>query len=129
MPMPDDDRVRGDTKDIGLWYPRYNEVKYVEVDLVDVRAADGIRISYDFERDGWKIEQASTFSWEADDPVCDPDWQEVAFVQAWARKRPGPGDDDYELPVQDNVSRNRSQENERDAPGRHATDTEPGKGE
>jgi gentisate 1,2-dioxygenase len=54
---------------------------------MDVRAADSIRISYDHERDGWKIEQASTFEWEANDTVCDPDWQEVAFVQAWGRER------------------------------------------
>ena len=41
--------------------------------------------------DGWKIEQASTFSWSADEKVCDPDWQEVAFIQAWGREKP---DDD-----------------------------------
>lgn len=83
-----------DTKRVCLEYPR-NEgnPKFVEVDLMDVRAADGLRISYDFERDGWKVEQASTFSWEADDEKCDPDWQEVAFVQAWARKKDGPGDE------------------------------------
>ena len=71
-----------------LWYPR-NEgaaIDEVIVGLMDVRAADDIRITYDFERDGWVIWQASRFAWNIDDPVCDPDWQEVAFVQAWARK-------------------------------------------
>ena len=75
---------------INLWYPDcYNsEVKSLVVGLIDVRATDDIRISYDNARDGWKIEQASTFSWdESDDTGCDPDWQEVAFVQAWARKK------------------------------------------
>ncbi|MEK7093361.1 MAG: hypothetical protein AAB927_02645 [Patescibacteria group bacterium] len=77
-----------DTKRVDLEYPRSQEEKYIEVGLMDVRAADSIRISYDFERDGWMIEQASIFEWGADDAVCDPDWQEVAFVQAWARERP-----------------------------------------
>ena len=76
-----------DTVHIDIWYPR-NEgsAQYLEVGLMEVRAADNIRISYDFDRDGYKIEQASKFRWEADDQVCDRDWQEVAFVKAWARE-------------------------------------------
>lgn len=75
-----------DTKRVELWYPRSDgSERFVEVGLVDVRAADSIRISYDFDRDGWRIEQASRWEWPAGDPVCDQDWQEVAFVQAWAR--------------------------------------------
>ena|ERR1700679_1809666 len=86
----------GDTATVALWYPRNEDcAKFIHVELSDVRAADGIRVSYDFDRDGWKIEQASTFSWEADDEVCDPNWQEVAFIQSWGRQKPGPGDDDY----------------------------------
>lgn len=82
----------GATRQMDLWYPRCegNPV-FAEIGLMDVRAADSIRVSYDFERDGWKIEQASTFEWESDDKVCDPDWQEVAFVQAWGRERTTPG--------------------------------------
>lgn len=75
-----------DTTAVELAYPKISEIKYVTVDLLDVRAADGIRISYDFERDGWIIEQASVFEWDASDRVCNPDWQEVAFVQAWGRE-------------------------------------------
>lgn len=78
----------GTTRGIDLWYPRVEgNPKFVEVGIMDVRAADSIRISYDFDRDGWKIEQASTFEWESSDPVCDPDWQEVAFIPAWAREK------------------------------------------
>jgi hypothetical protein len=78
--------VEGDTFYVDLMYPRGDgNPKYIDIALCEVRAADGIRISYDFERDGWSIEQASTFEWSADDKVCDPDWQEVAFVKAWAR--------------------------------------------
>lgn len=80
----------GDELHIDLWYPNTQDaIKSLVVGLMDVRAADSIRISYDKSRDGWKIEQASTFSWDADDDKCDPDWQEVAFVQAWAREKPG----------------------------------------
>jgi hypothetical protein len=79
--------VRGDTAHIDLWYPRHNDVKYIRVNLMDVRAADDIRISYDFERDGYVIEQASVFEWECDDEICDPDWQEVAFIKAWQREK------------------------------------------
>ena len=77
---------------VELFYPRNKDAKYdaVNIQLSDVRATDGIRVSYDFDRDGWKIEQASTFTFECDDPIKDPDWQEVAFVQAWARERKNP---------------------------------------
>lgn len=78
---------------LDLWYPRVEpirnetKVKALQIGLMDVRATDDIRVSYDFERDGWKIEQASIFSWDVDDEICDPDWQEVAFVKAWAREK------------------------------------------
>jgi hypothetical protein len=81
--------IRGGTCYADLYYPDTPDaiVRRFEIGLMDVRAADSIRVSYDKERDGWKIEQASTFEWEADDRVCDPDWQEVAFVKAWAREK------------------------------------------
>jgi hypothetical protein len=81
--------ARGDELHINLWYPDVpeNQIRKIVVGLVDVRAADDIRISYDKERDGWKIEQASTFEWDGADEKCDPDWQEVAFVRAWAREK------------------------------------------
>ncbi len=73
-----------------MWYPRIadgpHRIREVEVGLSDVRAADSILISYDFDRDGYVIKQASTFS--GDEPDYDEDWQEVAFVQAWAREQP-----------------------------------------
>ncbi|MFA5057415.1 MAG: hypothetical protein WC485_04835 [Opitutaceae bacterium] len=75
-----------DTAAVALFYPSVNPIRYLRVELADVRAADDIRISYDYDRDGWRIEQASRFEWPGDDPVCDPDWQEVAFVKAWARE-------------------------------------------
>jgi hypothetical protein len=79
--------VRADTLSIDLYYPRNQAIKFVEVGLMDVRAADSIRIEYDFERDGYSIQQASTFEWDIEDEECNSDWQEVAFVQAWAREK------------------------------------------
>ena len=72
---------------IDLWYPDVPDtiIRKFVIGLIDVRAADRIRVSYDKARDGWRIEQASKFAWDADDKICDPDWQEVAFVKAWAR--------------------------------------------
>jgi hypothetical protein len=76
--------------EVGLWYPRHDGcARYLEVCLMDVRAADNLRISYDFDRDGWVIEQASIFRWEENDGECDPDWQEVCFVRAWGRAGDG----------------------------------------
>jgi hypothetical protein len=80
-------RVHNQTAYVEMIYPRSpGHVNAVEVDMQCVRAADSIRIAYDFERDGYSIMQASRFEWDADDTVCDPGWQEVAFVQAWARE-------------------------------------------
>ncbi len=86
--------ARGPVLDVDLWYPRVaGNLTAIEIGLMDVRAADSLRVSYDYERDGWVIKQASTFEWTADDQVCDSDWQEVAFVKAWARKKPDSDDD------------------------------------
>ena len=80
----------GDRIKAELWYPRVEgNAREILIDLIDVRAADPVLVRYDFTRDGWSILQASRFSWPADDPVCDPDWQEVAFVRAWGREETG----------------------------------------
>jgi hypothetical protein len=90
----------GDTLSINLTYPPYtnadNEdgrVRYVEIDQESVRASDGIRVSYDYERDGWKIEQATAFQWDVDDETCDPRYVETAFVPSWPFG--SPSDEDY----------------------------------
>lgn len=83
---------RDDTLSVVLTYPpRDNEnpnkqVRYVEIDQESVRASDGVRLFYDYERDGFVVQQASRFAWNMGDKVCDPDWQEVAFIQSWARQ-------------------------------------------
>lgn len=70
---------------VDLAYPRSDgEAKFVRVGLTDVRAADELRISYDFERDGWKVEQASNHGPWGGDAEPDEGWREVGFFKAWA---------------------------------------------
>jgi len=77
--------TNGKTVFIDLWYPRSDDqLDTLEIGLMDIRAADAIQVSYDFKRDGWMIKQAAIFAWE--DEECNADWQEVAFIQAWARE-------------------------------------------
>lgn len=84
----------GDELHVELTYPPYTDAdnaagqcRYIVVDQESVRASDGLRLYYDFDRDGFVVQQASTFEWEADDAKCDPDWQEVGFFKSWARER------------------------------------------
>jgi hypothetical protein len=82
------DNTHGDIRYLDLWYPGIGDnPRTLQIALMHVRAADDIQVSYDMDRDGWVIKQASRFSWGAEDEGCDPDWQEVAFIQAWARKQ------------------------------------------
>jgi hypothetical protein len=89
--MLDEARQIHDELHIDIWYPRCDEnpIKSIVIGLMDVRAADNIKVTYDFDRDGWKIEQASVFEWVFTDKVCDPGWKEVAFVQAWSSDKDG----------------------------------------
>ncbi len=99
MSKPFDDphqvaRLRDDTIGVELYYPRTpGHVTYVEVGLMDVRAADGIRVSYDFDRDGFVVEQP----WYEDVEITKPGatyrsfdqvehWHEVGFFKSWVLK-------------------------------------------
>lgn len=58
----------------------------VHVVLEDVRASDGIRVRYDFDRDGWVIEQPK-FEMRDTGPNTAEEithWHEVYFAQSWA---------------------------------------------
>jgi hypothetical protein len=84
-----------DTLDVQLTYPPWKDsdnpgkrkVRFVTFDQEAVRASDGIRIHYDYERDGYVIEQprprlvgtAKKNSYEEA-----TDWIEVGFFGAWA---------------------------------------------
>jgi hypothetical protein len=78
--------VRDNAVHLDLWYPNVNDnPDRIEIGLMHVRSSDNISISYDFDRDGWVISQAVPTPWETNAYAHDPDWKEVAFVQAWAR--------------------------------------------
>jgi hypothetical protein len=76
--MLENAQLNGDTLLIYLWYPRSDdfEVKQIQIGLIDIRAADDIRVSYDHNRNGWVIQQA-----------LDDGWTEVAFVEAWSQRK------------------------------------------
>lgn len=67
---------------VDLWYPRQdkiceNNASAIICGLVDVRAADDLRIHSDFKRDGWVISQPVWVKNNYDE------WREVFFAQAW----------------------------------------------
>lgn len=69
------------TNYITIMYPDRDDPQYLILNLCDVRANNGIRIHFDFERDCWVIERPTVFEWQCDDEVCDPCFEEVALVQ------------------------------------------------
>jgi len=75
---------------VELWYSRVeSNPNVVDISLCDVRASDGIRIQYDFDRDGWIITQQSLIDHGNSCSGFEPeDWKEVAFVKSWGRMRP-----------------------------------------
>lgn len=72
------------TSNIGWMYPEiYDKSKRnsLTIELIHTRAAKGIHIEYDSERDGWIISNQTKFSWTIDDDICDPEYTEVAFIE------------------------------------------------
>lgn len=77
-----------DVVDVELWYPRSApNCHTIQIGLCDTRAADGIRVTYDFDRDGWAIWQEGGIEY---DGYREPNgqWVEVAFIKAWQLTRP-----------------------------------------
>ena len=75
-----------DVLKVDIAYPRDGSVQAVEVDLMDVRSADSLHVSYDFDRNGWVVKQATRFVWGPGEEKPDPKWKEVAFIQAWGSR-------------------------------------------
>lgn len=67
---------------VDLAYPRVDgNPSQIIVNLIDVRAANSIAISYDFARDGWSISSDMSDPDHPEMPEAEP--VEVAFVSAW----------------------------------------------
>lgn len=75
---------------VEVCYPRLGATPEVTVGLMDVRAADDIRLHYDFERDGWVVsQQVSVYVEDMGAGIGHPDgplWREVAFIEAWSEQ-------------------------------------------
>ena len=72
-----------ETKNGQLWYPRVpGNGDEIHVSLWDVRAADDLIISYDFDRDGWRIGMDRT-RYTPGLMVVISENEEVAFIPAW----------------------------------------------
>jgi hypothetical protein len=77
---------------VDLTYPPYTDAdnsneqcRYICINQESVRASDGVRLHYDYERDGFAVEQpqrrlirTGPDSFEEAD-----DWIEVGFFQSW----------------------------------------------
>lgn len=81
---------RGNTLDVDLQYPpasrgviEPSRISFVTFDQTSVRASGGIRISFDYKRDGYAIEQPTKFEWFDSDDTMDQGYVEVAFVPAF----------------------------------------------
>lgn len=86
----------GDTLRVELTYPPWTDAdnkngqcRYVYVDQEAVRASDGVRLHYDYQRDGFVVEQPRPFMRIVDGVYrCDETWIEVGFFQSWKFDRP-----------------------------------------
>lgn len=83
------------SKYVELFYPRNDmprtgdQPQAVLIDLIDVRAANRIRVTYDFGRDGYVVAMPTVAAFAAAvGDAEDEQWQEVAFIGAWATGEP-----------------------------------------
>lgn len=84
-------RLIGEEVHVDLLYPKHpGTPKFVVVNQSSVRASDGVRLSYDYDEDGFRVEQptaSAVFLPQAGDSgeVHEPDtWTQVFFAQSWA---------------------------------------------
>lgn len=79
-----------DTLTVELTYPQITKegCRHIFVNQESVRASDGILLSYDYERDGWSIQQQVYVDLGGCMDQPNPDeWIEVAFVPSWSLRR------------------------------------------
>lgn len=86
----------GDELHVDLTYPPWTDAdnktgqcRYVVVNQEAVRASDGVRLHYDYERDGFVVEQPRPYVTLADGVYhSGQTWIEVGFFQSWKFDRP-----------------------------------------
>lgn len=81
-----------DTLSVELTYPPWTDAdnkndqcRYVEVNQEATRASDGVRLHYDYERDGFVVEQPRPRLKKIGNREYEhaEDWIEVAFLESW----------------------------------------------
>jgi len=83
---------RGDELTVELMFPPRTDgednanARYVLVNQSSVRASDGVRLFYDYDRDGFVVQQPRVRMIKISDGGYDSveDWTEVGFFQSWA---------------------------------------------
>lgn len=81
----------GDTLRVDLTYPpwtdadnKHDQCRYVWVDQEATRASDGVRLHYDYQRDGFVVEQPKPWMELIDGCYHSRDeWIEVGFFPSW----------------------------------------------
>jgi hypothetical protein len=67
-----------------LKYPYNKEIDTIQIGISDIRAADDVRVRYDFERDGWVMEQPRQYYIpEEGFYELGVEWIESAFCPSW----------------------------------------------
>lgn len=68
--------------------PANGKVRHVEINQDSDRDSDGIRVHYDFNRDGFVVEQPRPVITKLKDgsTTDELDWVEVGFFQSWMQK-------------------------------------------
>jgi hypothetical protein len=83
---------RDDALEVALTYPPWTDadnkggqLRHVQINQESVRASDGIRVHYDYERDGFVIEQPKVrYEPDGEDALkMVEEWIEVAFCPSW----------------------------------------------
>jgi len=72
---------QNDELHVTLTYPNIaslDQCTYIVVDQESARASDGLRIHYDYKKDGYVIEQPTDLN--------NNKWKEVGFFKAWAEE-------------------------------------------
>lgn len=99
----------GDELHVELTYPPWTDAdnkngqcRHIHINQEAVRASDGIRVHYDYSRDGFVVEQPRPYMVLEDDCYhCRETWIEVGFFQSWAFDRPN---DEQEAEAETNAA-------------------------
>lgn len=71
--------VKADVFQIPLYYPRVEgQISAFEIGLIDRKSVNGIRLSYDYIREGWVIKQNQ----DSEGILAEEYWEEVAFIDS-----------------------------------------------